>query len=382
LFLQLKIVNADGTDLADNANVAPVNLIANALFKSIDVEVGGVLVAELGNMHANYKAYIETVLSYSQPAIASHLRSSMFITDTEKHFSNFVVPAAATATVVEVKGNYGFHNRRVTFEKSKSVQLMTPVHCDFMQTDKYLPPGVLLLLRFNRANDSFVLMSNTANASYKIVVEKIRLHVRHIRLNDGIIKQHMVSFQKQPAIYHINKTVMKTYAYPPGLPEIVVQNMFTGVLPKTIIVMMVKASSFSGTYATNPFEFEHFGMSSGALRINGDQVPSEPYRPDWDKALYTREYRELFDNIGISHNDMGNIITPTLFAGGMFMMAFDLTPDRCNGRHYHPRQSGVIDLELSFKTELTSAINILAFATYDAIVMIDKNNKVTTDINP
>jgi len=161
-----------------------------------------------------------------------------------------------------------------------------------------------------------------------------------------------------------------------------VQNMFTGVMPKTIIIVMVKSAAFAGSYKTNPFKFDHFGMTSGAIRVNGEQVPCEPYTPDWDKQLYTREYRDLFDNIGISHNDMGNVITPQLFAGGNFMMAFDLTPDRCNGRHYHPRQSGMIALEITLKEALKQSINVLAFATYDAIVSLDKHNRVTTDISP
>ena len=53
---------------------------------------------------------------------------------------------------------------------------------------------------------------------------------------------------------------------------------------------------------------------------------------------------------------------------------------RCCGRHYHPRQSGVIDLELTFADVLAQPIQIIAFATYDALVLLDKNNKVSTDI--
>ena len=387
LFLQIKVTKANGTNLDANTNVAPINLIGNSLFKSIDIEIGGVPVTELGNMHANLKAYIETILSYSHPALESHLKASIFKMDKAAKFEDFdpeTPDTPATQNQALVRGhicNRGFYDRKAIFAGSKSVQIMTPVHCDFLQTDKYLPPGVKLCITFNRAPDSFVLMSNVANAAFKVVIEDIKLHIRHIKLNDGIIKQHMVSFQKQPAIYHINKTLIKTFVYPTGLPAVVVQNMFTGVLPKTIIIAMVKAASFNGTYASNPYLFEHFNMSSGAIRVNGEQVPSEPYRPNWTNTMFTREYRDLFDNVGISHNDMGSIISPDIFANGVFLMAFDLTPDRCNGRHYHPRQSGVIDLELTFSVALEQPINILAFATYDAIVLLDKNNRVTTDIS-
>lgn len=343
-------------------------------------------------MHANYKAYIESLLSYSHPAAVSHLQSSAFFLDTEskfEEFSRYVAPVQgvaaaagvnAVAAVAEVKGNKAFEKRRRMFELSKSVQLMTPIHCDFMQSDKYLPPGVKLSLRFNRAPDSFILMSTNTGARYKVIIEEIKLHLRHVRVNPSIVTNHMDQFKHSPMIYLINKTVIKTFAFPSGLPAINVANMFTGVLPKTVIVMLVKASAFHGTYNSNPYYFQHFGMNHGYITVNSEQVPSDAYQPDWDKGHYIREYRELFDNVGISHNDMGNLITPELFSGGAFMMAFDLTPDRCNGRHWHPRQSGKIDLDLKFKAPLTEPINVLAFATYDALMKLDKYNRVITDI--
>ena len=390
MFLSLKITNADGTNIGANANVAPVNLPGNSIWKSIDIDIGGSPATELGNFHANIKSYLETTLSYSKPAITSHLRGSIFTMDTSGKFEDFlpeafeVEAAAGPPIVARVVGhipNYGFQERKRLFAESKSVHIMTPVHCDFMQSDKFLPPGVKLTVTFNRAPDSWVLMSNDVNANYKLVVQDLKLYIRHVKIADGIIKQHMLSFQKQPAIYHINKTLIKTFTYPTGLPEVNVANMFTGVLPKTVIIAMCKATAFAGSYGTNPFHYEHFGLTSGMLRVNGDQVPSEPYRPQWATNNFAYAYRDLFDNIGIGHSDQGNILTPDLFKGGVFLMSFDLTPDRCAGRHYHPRQSGVIGLELAFAPALAQPIVIIAFATYDAIVLLDKNNKITTDIS-
>ena len=141
-------------------------------------------------------------------------------------------------------------------------------------------------------------MSPTPGATYKIVIEDLKLYMRHIKVSDGIIKQHMLLFQKQPAVYHMNKTLIKTFAYPTGLPAIVVQNMFTGVLPKTIIIAMCKATAFNGTYGTNPYFYEHFNMTHGAVRVNGEQIPSEGYRPNWARDHYAHAYRDLFDNTG------------------------------------------------------------------------------------
>lgn len=370
LFLRLKIVKEDGTDLVAADEVAPINLIGSSMFRSIDIEIGGTPVPELGNMYSNYKAYLETLLSYSAPAQESHLLSCGWLADTAGKFD------------ITTDDNDGYKRRKAMSALSVSFEVMTPVHCDFLQCDKFLPPGVTLSIKFNRAPDNFALITSTNN-TYKIVVEDIKLFVRHITLNSAIVKNHLDKFERQPAVYHMNKTVMKTFVFGAGTQAINQYSIFTEILPKSLIIGMVQSDSFNGKIRNgNPFNFQHFTLSSGNIRVNGESLPLEPYRPDWVNKLYCREYRDFFDNIGIKHNDMGNLITPAYFSGGCFFMVSDLSADQCNGRHYHPRQSGKIDVEILFKTALTQSINLIAFGVFDALVLLDKNNKVTTDISP
>jgi len=61
----------------------------------------------------------------------------------------------------------------------------------------------------------------------------------------------------------------------------------------------------------------------------------------------------------------------------MFMIPFDLTPDRCNGFHAHGQKSGVINLELHFREVIANPFNVMAFATYDTSFSMDKNGKIT-----
>lgn len=369
--LVLRLVNEDGTDITAADKVAPVNLIGSSLFKSIDIDIAGVPVPDLSNMYSNYKAYFETILSYSKTAAESHVLCSRFHMDKEALFDT------------HDDSNKGWDDRSKYAAESKKFQVMIPIHSDFIQCDKLLPPGVHWTIRFTRASDDFTYTVPTANnKKYKIVIDDFRLYVRHIELNRDIVSKHLTKFDSQPAIYHINKTVMKTFSYAQGFNTITVPSILSDILPKTLIFGLVKADALRGNSKLNPYNFQHFGLSSANIRINSESVPAEIYTPNFTDKLYIREYREFFDNIGISHNDMGNVITPVMYANGCTLFAFDLTPDKCNGRHYHPRQSGTIDLELAFKANLTSTINVVVFAIYDAIVLLDKFNKVTTDIAP
>ncbi len=367
LFAQLKIVMANGNILPLREEVAFVNLPLNSMFKTIDIEVGGRLQPLLGNTHSNYKAYFETMLSYSESARTSHLRASMLLMDTAHHFETF---GAA---------NVGYTHRKHLTARSQSIQVAGPLHSDFLLIDKYFPPGAEITVRLHRAPDAFALISNVANAEYKIIIEDIKLRVRFLTLADNIVKHHMKQFEMGNAIFPINRTELKSSAHPLGLSNLTIPNLFTGVLPKHIIITMIRSTNFNGTYDTNPYLFHHMNCNYVTLSVNGEILPSEPYKPNFGLGLFTREYRAFFDNVGISHDDIGNVMTPELFSGGMFMIPFDLTPDRCNGFHSHPKKSGSINLELGFSEDTPYPFQVLAFATYDNVVSVDKDYNVSVE---
>lgn len=368
LFAQLKITNADGGDIAADATAAFANLPLSSIFKQIEIDVGGFSAPELGNNFSHYKAYFETVLTYSQSARDSHLRASILKMDVAQRFEDYTVNGGGH--------NTGYQQRRLLTAQSISMQICTPVHCDFLQLNKYIPPGVEITIRFHRSPDAFAIVAHNNNNQFKVVIEDIKLYVRHVTLSDDIVKQHIKLFEKGPAIFSLNKTILKTIAHPAGLTHVTVPNLFTGLLPKSIIIALVSAASFNGTYATNPYYFRHYSCNYSVLNVNGDNIPSDPYRPNFAQTLFAREYRDFFDNVGISHDDLGNVMTPELYAGGMFMIAFDLSPDRCNGYHAHKQKTGVINLELGFPAAIDHPWNVLAFATYDSSFLLDGNNRV------
>ena len=395
IYMTLRVVRGDGQPITNAHDyVSMINSIGTTLWDQIGIEIGGTLIPELGNVHANYKAYLETVLSYSRDALESHCCANRFHMDEAGEYNDMgilvAIPAVAAAdgnpavAAIPARGtlNAGFANRRAILNDSIQFDVMSPIHSDFMAIDKVLPPGCPMTMILTRARDPFVLMSVQAGANFKLLIDDIKLHVRHITLAPELVAHHISMFGKRPSLYQINRTIMKTAAYAPGLTDISYSNAFTGILPKSIIIGLVPSQAFHGSYATNPFFFPHLNISEAYIRVNDRQVPSEPYAPNWATRRYIREYRSLFDNTGISNSDMGSIITPTQFSRGCTLFAFDLSPDMDFGRKLHPRESGKIDIQLHFREALPYAVNLLVFAMFDATVLIDKTNKVTIDAKP
>ena len=88
LYLMLRVTREDGTNLAANENVAFVNTIGTALFSNIDIEIGGVPHAALSNTHVAYKGYLETLMSYSKGALATHMKAGQFDLDEPEKYDN------------------------------------------------------------------------------------------------------------------------------------------------------------------------------------------------------------------------------------------------------------------------------------------------------
>lgn len=155
-------------------------------------------------------------------------------------------------------------------------------------------------------------------------------------------------------------------------------NIIHGLLPRQIVIGFVKADAVNGDYNLNPFNFEHFNCNFIALRINGIQVPSKGFRPDFKNKIIRRELRALYDNIGVNNasDDSGCNLNEEDFTGGFTLFCFDLTPDKCNGFHFHESTNGTVDIEVSFAKPLEQAITVLCYSAFEQIIAITKERNI------
>jgi len=133
LFAQLKVTNADGSNMAEASTAAVANLPLSTIFKNIEIEIAGVPVSELGNNLTNYKAYFETALTYSQSARDSHLRASVLKMDTANQFENFAN-----------NDNLGYASRKTMCARSRSFQVCTPIKKNFYIATFYSLTNIFL----------------------------------------------------------------------------------------------------------------------------------------------------------------------------------------------------------------------------------------------
>ena len=367
LLLELKITKADGSNLANDDVVGPINLIGQTLFKQIDVSLNDTLISDSSNLY-HYRALFETLLSYTSDEGRKQLSMSLFSKDTPNKMENIA------------DDNTGLVERRNHFTESKTVQVIGRPHSDIFYQHRYIVNGVTLKLKLIRNTDELVLMA-AADATFKIKITNASFFVRKVSLNKGIKEKHIekMDTQLQPALYPIRRVMMKSLTVPIGSLSLTEENLFSGQMPKRIVVGIVDSSSYEGKYEKNPFNFKHFGLKYCCLYVNGKMLPQKPLISDFANGLTLRNYFTLLESTGKSFQDSGLDITRTEYNQGYALLAFDLSPDLEDTGCYHLIKKGNIRLELKFSAGLAAPVNVIVYSEFDSKISIDKNRAVLMD---
>ena len=359
----IEIVSSDGTKLKDADLNAYVNLLPQSLFKQIEVSVNNTQIADLSTPTYAFKSYIETVLTYPKDAKETTLLLEHFHKDQ-----------LAQENVFTIIGSPSFAKRNTRAKKGK-IYFSILLHIDFFHSTKLLLPGCEIKLKFIRNSDTFSLLGDTLQA--KIKFHELKLMIRRVTVEPTIASKIEDAINKTPAIYPITQSKIKTFLIPKDVRQERISNIFRGVLPRSIIVGFVTTDAANGTINANPFKFEHFKLNHFQMYINGDPLLTEAFQPDFANSKFFREYRWFMDNLGWAHDKESNGVTMDEFKTNTFFLPFDLSPDLSNGATLSQLKEGSLDVLVSFNENLAQNVQMIVFATFNELLLIDKDRNVT-----
>jgi len=352
LYVRCKIVKQDGTACGAEDVVAPINNLGVGMWSSVETTLNDTNISGPTSNYSNYKAHLETLLSYEGDARDTHLVGQLFKMDTPARYELFTRDGE----------NQGFNGRFFFTQLSREFEMVSVIQSDFSRATKMLAPGNRLMFKFYRAPDSFCLCTMSDNV-YKLQIVDMRLYYTRITLKESI---------PEPLIekYPLSKTIMKRKHFSRGSVQEVEFIQHSGPIPKQIIIAFVKTSSFEGNFKRNPFFFPHFSLQKLALKVNDMTVGGGPLEPNFDSEtpLISREYIHLFANSGTYRTDRGCCISWSAFANGSTIFPFDLTPDFCNGHHLHSSQTGSISIDLAWRNELEEPVTMLVYSQFDGVL--------------
>ena len=298
-----------------SASQAPVNNFLHSLFKQVDVYLNGKQVTPAMGTYP-YRAYIETLLNYDVSAKKSQLSSALYFKDTPGHMEEG--GGLPSTTVIKTQqdqasdskkdkfskfenvmisgtGNQGFAARSKFIAGGKKFVLSGPIFSDIFMCDRLLLNMVDLKVVLNRAPNAFCLMDVAVTANQinpKVKFEDVVLKVRKVKVDEALSVANEQVLKRTPALYPIRRVECKALSIPSNLPHVRKDNIFSGMIPKSFVFGLVDAAAFSGIYGGNkggsngfkngnPYNFQHFNVSTITLTVNGEEVPFKQLTLDY-----------------------------------------------------------------------------------------------------
>ncbi|XP_046567264.1 uncharacterized protein LOC124275685 [Haliotis rubra] len=276
LHVKVKVTQTDGTALAKDENVAPVNLFMQSLFSQVTVYLQNQLVSSTNNHYA-YKSMMRALLGYGAEAKNTQLGTQLFARD----YAESEVDLESSDVTGSVNGEMALRGTFIAL--SKELTMSVPVYEDIFDMNRLLP------------ND-----------------------VCKVKVNPALILAHNTLFKKSNALYPYTKSEVKVTSIPTTQQTHTIDNVSNPVANR-YVVGLVESSSLNGSYTVNPYNFKSFMLKKITLYIDGVSVPGQPAEVD-DVASYVN----MLDGMGLWKEDKGNAITRSEFLMGNALFAFDI----------------------------------------------------------
>ena len=374
LVVRAKVTKSDGTNLDADTKVGPVNNFIHSLFKQVDVFLKGKQVTQATGTYM-YRTYLETLLNYGPSAKQSQLTSGLFYKDTAGKMD------VADPTLAGEAANHGFKSRYEFSKESGIVEMAGPIFCDVFFSERLLLSYVDLKVIMSPNSHEFCLMSSVANADFRVKLIDAYLKVRRVKVNPSVSLAHQAAFRNGPAIYPIRRVECKSFIVPAGNPSLKKESVFGGFIPRTFVFGLVESAAFNGSFTKNPFNFQHFNMSSVTLTVNDEAIPFKPIKLSFGaNQRFVEAFCTMFSGTGKMYYDTGNGISREEFPKGYALYAFDLTPNMCgSSSHFNRLQKGNLALEVQFSTPLPNAVSLVCYGEFENLIQINSDREVIYD---
>jgi hypothetical protein len=343
---------------------AAINMIGKTLFSQVKCFLRNRLIFDSSDKYA-YRAFLETELNYGSDAKNSHLQSALYFKEC--------------GLKVDTKDSGSFKTRVEFFKDEAIVEVEAPLHIDLFLQDRYLLNYMDVKIELLRNSDSFVLQC-LEDVNLKLDILKMKLFVRKVEVLESV-NMAIESVLKTSTIkYPIRRVVLTNLHVSNPARETPHQALFTGQLPRRLVFACVEGDAYRGTMKKSPFIFKHYNIKDVKVTCGGQTFPLQPLNVDFKNNIYIQAYNQLFEALDQSRENKGNIISRADFKNTHCIFAFDLTPDEDDNGHWDLIREGTTSIDIKFGDALPdSGLEIIVYAEFDNLLMIDKDRNVFFD---
>lgn len=359
LFLKGQIIGESTTDkdgkkaagLQDNTFFLEDNFF-HSLFSAVDVSVNGTSTSP-HNSNYPYTAYIQNRCNFTSDQVLT--MGALFGYNKTKEERNKLIFDSAPNTVSGV-----IPIKSPLFNCPKDLISFSDVR--------------IILTRVQKGE--FYFRYSTGSYSFKIIRAILFVRKNKIRAEfQAFIESYLAQGNLLRWFMNDFRSFTKTYS---GLgTDIIEDNLFHSIVPKTLVFGFVDNNAYNGSKDKNPFKFENLDkkICEIAIYVNGRLFPYPQIKMDFETNETHLMYNTTMTTLGGHDTPDPPIITKSQFDNGeATLFAFNFCTDQKSGRNQTTlfNQPATVRIHVKLKEPLPSK-NVTLVAYYEVQSLLSCN---------
>lgn len=381
MYLRVKVVKQDGSDIPTDSKTAPVNLLFSSLFRNLEIYLNNVLINSIDNNYG-YSSYIQRMLTSTKVEKDTKLQSELFY------------PSSSGNSLIESNTMY---KGLIKAAQSKNIELYSVINHSLFEQKRQLIPGMSIRLRFRLQSPQFYLMTSkpstvttpssggasglpvvpasttTTPFTDRIVVLESYIDLHRSVANSRIASHHEALLSRGSKLsYPFKDRNCLSYSVMPGSITHVSETLLTKT-PTFACMALVDTKGYNGSENIDPFGFYDNGLISASMLVNGEKTMfANPKFSVADKQ-YMRVFRQLFTILNKSGETM-NFSLADFTTNGMFILPLWWNDDSFKTDRTSVPLDCSIKVALTFKEATSKSLTVLFFYCYDRLLSFDKHH--------
>jgi hypothetical protein len=172
-------------------------------------------------------------------------------------------------------------------------------------------------------------MTSDATPNFEVVIEDIALKACKLQVLSSIIMAHAEKLKTTNAKYPFTRTEVRLISIAAGSLSFNYNNLFNGLRPIRVVIGFVDSEAVAGSYALNPFNFQHFSLSQITLKLNQVPVSGNIMQLNYNAPGRTivPAFTSMFEVTNKLIRDAGNALSRDDVSGGCSLYYFDVEPN-------------------------------------------------------
>ena len=356
----------DGKPVTAENKVALANLSLHSIFRQVDVSFQQNVITTSVGLNYGYKSILDSILYYTEEPKESHMGSAMYFRDDAEGIND---------PNPDLGKNLGLAQRWEYTKNGQVVDMEGSMFVDIFQQNKLLVNGVQVDVKLFPSMDKFALISGEEDAIYTVEIVESALKVCQVTVNPALILAHAQLFKTQKAVYNYSRSEIRTFNIAPGSQVFSTDDIFSGKIPSRLIVGIVDAEGYSGSYKKNPYAFEHHDCNFMGFYVDGHATPHEEFSMDYKNNLYITPYLSLFTGIDRHNNVFGNEISREEYKSGYCLYIFNVD-GRKDQEFVKLTKRGHTRLSIRLATPSARTLTVVVYAQHPAVLEVDESRNI------